>query len=248
VISLAIAHALVYKEVKRLSDAKTKFLLHASHELRSPANAIESIASTMLKGYLGEITGRQREMIDRIRVRSHVLSAIVSDLHVLTRGRMEQSRFIPKAVSLDLLVEEIVELFESRAREGGIKLSFECASANPKVSGDEDGLRSVITNLLSNAIAYTPKGGYVGVRVDEREDRILLTVRDSGIGIPKEEHDGIFTEFFRASNARAMSEVGTGLGLAIVKANVERYGGTIELESEEGKGTLFRVFLHRAES
>ncbi len=248
VISLAIAHAMVYKEVKRLSDAKTMFLLHASHELRSPANAISSIASTLLDGYLGEITQRQRELIGRIHLRAQTLSEVVSDLHVLTRGRMEQSSFKPVAVSLDRLAREIVELYESRARERGVVLAFDCAVPDASVSGAEDGLRSVITNLLSNAIAYTPRGGFVTVRIGEQGDRILLEVKDTGIGVPREERDRIFSEFFRASNAKATSEIGTGLGLAIVKANVERYGGTIEFDSEEGKGTLFRISLHKAES
>ena len=113
------------------------------------------------------------------------------------------------------------------------------------VSGAEELLTSVITNLLSNAIKYTPPGGKVTTCLSETQDAFMLAIRDTGVGIPKEEQTMLFQEFFRASNAKKVTGLGTGLGLSIVKTNVELCGGTIELDSEENKGTTFTVIFKR---
>ena len=245
VVSLAIAHAMVHADFRTLVDAKTRFMLQASHELRSPSNAIQSIAQTLLQGYLGELTEKQREMISRINVRAKILSDVVSDLLVLARGRAEVSTRKFGPVDLGLLARESTLLFEERARQKGVGLDFEPHEASTIVHGNEDGLRSVITNLLENAIKYTPGGGTVTVRLRGDGDRIGLEVRDTGIGIPGDERERLFSEFFRASNARRLSETGTGLGLAIVKHAVEQCGGTVAVESELGVGTTVRVSLAR---
>jgi signal transduction histidine kinase len=111
------------------------------------------------------------------------------------------------------------------------------------VHGRRQGLQSIIANLLSNAIKYTPTGGKIEVSVQLTEEHLLLEVRDTGIGIPREEQDKLFGEFFRAGNALRLGESGTGLGLAIVKSTVEQHGGRIEVQSAEGQGSSFRVYL-----
>ena len=111
------------------------------------------------------------------------------------------------------------------------------------VHGRRQGLQSIIANLLSNAIKYTPAGGRIDIAVRRDGEQLLLEVRDPGIGIPQEEQDKLFGEFFRAANALQLGESGTGLGLAIVKSTVEQHGGRIEVQSAEGQGSVFRVFL-----
>ena len=243
VVSLAIAHAMVHEDFRNLVDAKTRFMLQASHELRSPSNSIQSIAQTLLQGYLGELTDRQREMISRINVRARILSDVVSDLLVLARGRAEVSTRRYGPVDIGALVGEAMLLFEERARQKQVGLQLSAPASGPIVHGNEDGLRSVITNLLENAIKYTPGGGTVAVRLGEAGGRASLEVIDTGIGIPADERDRLFSEFFRASNAKRLSETGTGLGLAIVKNAVEQCGGSVAVESEEGIGTTIRVSL-----
>jgi signal transduction histidine kinase len=245
VVSLAIAHAFVYQDLLSLSQTKTRFMLTASHELRSPADAIRSIAATLLEGYYGELTDRQRNLIGRIEQRARILAEIVSDLLTLAHGRLGQATFSPAAVDLNRLVKESVQLFEERAAGKGLRLETHLGLADATVSGSEELVRSALTNLVANAIAYTPAGGSVRLRVSGSEARVVLEVSDTGIGIPNEEQGMLFHEFFRASNAKRLTETGTGLGLAIVKEGIERCGGTIAVDSEVGRGTTFRVSFHR---
>jgi signal transduction histidine kinase len=247
VVSLAIAHALVYEELKNLVQTKTRFMFQASHELRSPLNTIQSMARTLLEGHLGELSERQRDMLSRIDLRSQTLSEIVGDLLVLALGRAELTTLRPEPVDLLRLLREHVQFFETRARDKNVEVEVHYRVTEATVLGSREGLASVITNLLSNAIKYTPPGGRVNLRLFESKEQLVFEVADSGIGIPKEEQDKLFTEFFRASNAKDVAGAGTGLGLAIVKATVEQHGGRIDVESAEGQGTTFRIFLNKAE-
>jgi signal transduction histidine kinase len=247
VVSLAIAHALVYEELKNLVQTKTRFMFQASHELRSPLNTIQSMARTLLEGHLGELSERQRDMLSRIDLRSQTLSEIVGDLLVLALGRAELTTLRPEPVDLLRLLREHVQFFETRARDKNVEVEGHYSVTEATVLGRREGLASVITNLLSNAIKYTPPGGRVNLRLFESKEQLVFEVADSGIGIPKEEQDKLFTEFFRASNAKDVAGAGTGLGLAIVKATVEQHGGRIDVESAEGQGTTFRIFLNKAE-
>lgn len=246
IVSLAIAHALLYEDLEKVVETKTRFIFQTSHELRSPLNAIQSLAHTLLEGYVGGMNVEQRETVERIDRRAGVLSQIVGDLLMLAAGRAKTSALDMKPLNLDKLAEECVGLFEARAREKGIVVGFERRGGEPIVLGDEQGLRSVVTNLLSNAIKYTQEKGKVTVALSESGATVELDIADTGIGIPEAEQGRLFTEFFRASNAKSITEVGTGLGLAIVKATVEQHGGTIDVESIEGKGTRFRILLKKA--
>ncbi|MBA7606775.1 Adaptive-response sensory-kinase SasA [subsurface metagenome] len=246
VVSLTIAHAYVYEDLKGLVRTKTQFMLQASHELISPLNTIQSIARTILQGYMGELSEKQREMISRIDIRSQILSEIVSDLLTLARGRVILPTIKLKRVNMNRIVQETVKFFETKSREKSLDMELLTIGEAP-VNGSEEGLRSIVTNLISNAIKYTPEGGKVTLRLFENQSAVVFEISDTGIGIPEDEQERLFSEFFRASNARTLSETGTGLGMAIVKATVEQHGGSVEVESEQGKGATFRVHLHKAE-
>ncbi len=245
VVSLAIAHAFVYEDLEKLVQLKTRFMSQASHELRSPLNTIQSIARTLLEGHLGGLGEKQREMLARIDTRAAMLSEIVGDLLILATGRAELATLKPVPVDLVQLLEEGVKFFETKAEEKSIELGRHFHLREAVVQGNLEGLRSVVTNLLSNAIKYTPAGGRVSLRLFDSQEQIVLEVSDTGIGIPGEEKERLFTEFFRAANAKTMAQIGTGLGLSIVKATVEQHGGTLEVESEEGKGSCFRILLNK---
>jgi signal transduction histidine kinase len=246
VVSLAIAHALVYQDFKNLVQAKTKFMFQASHELRSPLSATQSLARTLLEGHVGQLEPKQRDLLSRIDFRCQALSEVVGDLLVLAVGRAEVSTLKPGRVDFAKLLLDTAGFHETKAQEKKIDLEVHSSVQEGTVLGSEEGLRSVVTNLLSNAIKYTPEGGKVSLRLFESKEQIVLEVSDTGIGIPKEEQAQLFTEFFRASNARTISQTGTGLGLAIVKATVEQHGGSIDVESDRNRGTTFRVFLNKA--
>lgn len=247
VVSLAIAHALVYEDLKNLVQTKTKFMFQASHELRSPLNTIQSMARTLLEGHLGKLSKKQMDMLSRIDLRSQMLSEIVGDLLILAVGRAELSTLKPESVDLQKLLHDNVRFFETRAEEKRVELQLHNRVQNGIVLGSREGMASVITNLLSNAIKYTPEGGRVTVSLVESKEQVVVEISDTGIGIPKEEQSELFTEFFRASNAKEMARIGTGLGLAIVKATVEQHGGSIDFESERGRGTTFRISLNRVQ-
>jgi two-component system phosphate regulon sensor histidine kinase PhoR len=241
VISLAVAHAQVYQDLKDLVEIKTRFMLQTSHELRSPLDSIRSMARTLLGGYLGELSAEQKKMLERIDLRSGMLAEIVGDLLVLAQGRAELSTLEPEVVDVSALMKEVMELLSLTAQEKGVTLARPHDIASKKISGSRDGIRSVMINLIANAIKYTPPDGCVTVRLSGCENQVLFEVADTGIGIPEEECASLFSEFFRASNAKAAAESGTGLGLAIVKTIVEQHGGSVEVTSELGRGSVFRV-------
>jgi signal transduction histidine kinase len=245
VVSLAIAHAFVYEDLEKLVQVKTRFMFQASHELRSPLNTIQSIARTLLEGHAGPLGEKQREMLARIDTRASMLSEIVGDLLILATGRAELATLKPVPVDLVQLLAESMQFFETKAEEKSIQLNANVRLPQALVLGNQEGLRSVLTNLLANAIKYTPPGGQVELRLFEFKEQIVLEVSDTGIGIPSAEKERLFTEFFRASNARAMEQIGTGLGLSIVKATVEQHGGSLEVQSAEGEGSCFRVLLNK---
>ena len=245
VIALALAHAFVYDNLKKLVETKTHFMFQTSHELRSPLNAIQSMTKILTNGYRGNLNEKQREVIMRIETRANRLSETVNDLLKLAKGRAQVSTIELTQVNLLNILQEVIEFFKPRAKEGALKIELQLLAKNTLVDGTEELMRSIITNLISNAIKYTPSGGKVTIRVFEITDSVILEIMDTGIGIPKEEQNRLFQEFFRASNAKKIAGTGTGLGLSIVKTNVEMCGGTIELDSEENKGTTFKILFKK---
>ena len=183
-------------------------------------------------------------MIDRIERRAGALAGSVADLLQLARGRAELSTSELERIDFCALLAENLAYYQPQADEKSLRLTVSCPREEAEVYGRRQGLQSIIANLLSNAIKYTPAGGRIEVAVRRADEQhLLMEVRDTGIGIPREEQEKLFGEFFRAANARRLGETGTGLGLAIVKSTVEQHGGRIEVESAEGKGSVFRVFL-----
>jgi signal transduction histidine kinase len=246
-VTLSIANASLYENLKRLDEAKTWFLLKASHELRSPLSTIQSIVRTLTQGFVGELETPQREMLERVEVRAQALSNSVSDLLVLAKGRAELSTSELEKINFCTLLGENVQFFQSLAEEKEITLEVQCPSNlnTAIVYGRREGLETIVSNLLSNAVKYTPKDGKVCMKMIPAEDKVIFEVSDTGIGIPENEQAKLFSEFFRAENAKKLAEIGTGLGLSIVKSTVEQHGGTIEVQSREGEGSTFRVALNR---
>jgi signal transduction histidine kinase len=245
--ALSIANAAAYDELKKLDEAKSGFLRKAAHELVSPLSVIQSLALTLLEGYLGDLTDRQRAEIERIRARAGGLSAVVGDLLDLAQLQAHTASGAATAsqemVDLPAALAEIVSFYEAAAADKGVGLSVSTLAGPLPVRGSAEGIRSILTNLLSNALKYTPAGGTVSVLLGTAGEQVELTVSDTGIGVPAGEKEKLFSEFFRASNARSYTDAGTGLGLAVVKAEVRALGGSVALASVEGEGTTVRVLL-----
>jgi K+-sensing histidine kinase KdpD len=245
--ALSIANASVYESLKKLDEARLWFLRRAAHELVSPLSVLQSISMNLLQGYLGEITDRQREEIERMRARAAGLSEVVGDLLALARGmaRPQSSAGESKAEMVDLCrtILETVAFFQPAARERGILLSIGAPCSRCPVPGSQEGVKSILSNLVSNAIKYSAPGKPVSIVLAPTTGGTDLVVTDHGIGIPATERERLGNEFFRASNARAFTESGTGLGIAVVASEVKALGGSLHIESEEGKGTTVKVFF-----
>ncbi|GAI16145.1 unnamed protein product, partial [marine sediment metagenome] len=219
-----------------------RFLGIAAHDLKAPLTAIQGFLWVMLGGFSGELTDKQRNMLERSTRRINELLNLISDL--LDIPRIETGQIVQemKEISLRQVVSSSLHDLQNQAKEKGIKLKAELPQALPKVRGSSPRLQQVITNLVSNAINYTPEG-VVTIRVSESNKDIQVEVMDTGIGIPPDELPHVFDDFFRASNVEIK---GTGLGLAIVKRIVEAHGGRIWAESpcpESDTGSKFTFTL-----
>lgn len=240
-VILSIQNASVYESLKRIDRAKTWFLLKASHELKSPLSGILAICQTILGGYLGEITPKQRELIDRIRFRSMLLLETANDLLTLARVKSKARDEQRESAELGGVLQETVRFYHSAAAEKNVELKVAAPAEPVEAAASSEEIRSVMSNLISNAIKYSLPGTAVSIALGRSGPEITFSVTDSGIGIPESERASLFKEFFRATNARSLTETGTGLGLAIVKSVVDRLGGSIEIQSAEGKGTTVSV-------
>jgi len=243
---MSIQNAAVYETLKKVDETKSWFLRKAAHELASPLSVIQAVAQNLLAGYLGDLDAAQLGSIERIRARAASLSEVVADLLALARGKARTSADRSVGTDLAARLREAAEFFRPAARQKQIQLLIEIPPETFDVLASPEEIHSVLTNLLSNAIKYSPAGREVRVGLARYDTGIELSVADRGIGIPASERERLFSEFFRASNARLFTESGTGLGLAIVKSVVEGAGGTLALDSVEGEGTTVRVRLPRS--
>ena len=225
---------------------KSQFVSDVSHELRTPLTNI-CLYLDLLRGTADpERTTRYLETMDR---ESGRLANLIDDLLSLSRLEAGTVNFNPVPTDLNPILVALVDDRRALAAKRGLQLTLECEDKLPQVMGDERLLMQVFTNLLTNALNYTPAGGMVMLRTRRRhaqgEEFVTAEVADTGLGIPAEEQPLIFRRFFRGHASRKTSAAGTGLGLAICQEILERHSGRIEVESEgvPGKGSLFTVWL-----
>jgi len=223
---------------------KTWFLIKAAHQLRSPLNAIYSMLNLIQKGYLGTITKDQDETIKRCEKRIQILGYLINDLLELGIKRTDIGKIVIHPVNITKIINVLASLFKTQALEKRIDLSFNIEDSLPEIMADEKLADDLFGNLISNAVKYTPPGGKVQVSLTkENQHQIRFEVSDTGIGIHEEDIPHLFSEFFRAENAKAHVEEGTGLGLVIVKEILDRLRGTISVKSKPGEGTCFTCHL-----
>jgi protein-histidine pros-kinase len=225
-----------------IERAKQEFFGSVSHELRTPLTSI--IAYTeLLKDFdadnLSEEGKRALEVIDRNAQRE---LRLVGDMLLVTRIQEGGFSIQLDEVDLGLVVEDAIDAARRPAESAGLELRAEVdAEGVPEITGDPHRLGQAIDNLLSNAIKFTLSGGWIEVRLHRRGDMAVIDVEDSGLGIPEEEQKRLFDRLYRASSALQHQIQGVGIGLSIVKAIAEAHGGSVGVESEEGKGTTFTI-------
>jgi signal transduction histidine kinase len=234
------------KELKRIDEIKSEFVSVASHELRTPLAAIKNAVQLILNGKTGEINANQTKFLSMAERNISRLTNILNNL--LDLSRIESGKIDIKFEELDIRVpiEFVVSSLKPQADGKSIQLRTEMSQELPSVYGDREKVEQILTNLLGNAVKFTPEGGEVIVSaksLDVQERRLAISVGDTGIGIPEDQLERIFEKFHQVEGSLHRSVSGTGLGLAITKGLVEANYGTIWVESEVGKGSTFTFTL-----
>jgi two-component system phosphate regulon sensor histidine kinase PhoR len=215
---------------------------NVSHEIRTPLTSISGFAEALMDGAIDD-PKTARSFLEIIVNQSHRLNSIVTDLLHLATLESGKASLIMKPVELATQVDRILEAVRSVAKEKNIFLEVEIDPPSLMYETDEGKMNLVLSNLLDNALKYTPAGGTVRISGQLLSGRIEIAVSDSGIGIPKEDLSRIFERFYRVDRARSRELGGTGLGLSIVKHVLELLRGEIRVKSHPGEGSMFIVSL-----
>lgn len=233
-------------QLRELDQSKTDFLATISHELRTPLTSIAGYLELIRDGDAGEVPAEADAMLAVVERNTVRLRTLIEDLLTLSRIESGAFRVSRGDVGLDVLVASVVAVLRPAAESAGLHLDVEVApgDAGPLVvHGDAVQLERALLNLTSNAVKFTPPGGLVRVRTGADGPTAVLEVTDTGMGIPEQEQEQLFSRFFRASNAVQHAVPGTGLGLTIVRSIVEHHDGALSVHSVEGVGTRVTVRL-----
>jgi len=222
---------------------KDEYVFRVTHDIKGHLATIQSCLAAIVDRLAGPAGGAQEaDLIRRAHKRAVKLTDFVKALLRLTQMRLTDKSEMD-VFSLRDALHSAVSSVQPQAQEKSITLDYDVESSVKDIFGDRFSIEEMVTNLLLNAITYTPERGTVLLSARNDGDRVLLEIADTGIGIPEEEQSRIFDEFYRATNARQVERDGTGLGLSIVRLIVERHGGEIGVESKEGCGTRFELRL-----
>lgn len=230
------------EETLRESDRmKSNFVSSVSHELRTPLASILGFSSTILRDKkMNE--GTKEEFIKIIHQESQRLSKLIED--ILNISRIESGRISYKMEKIDFrpVIAEIIEVHKIQAGDKNITLTHESSDDDNEIFADGDAMKQVLTNLFGNAIKFTPEGGKINIRLYKKNENKIFEIIDSGLGIPEKDKNKIFEKFYRVYRP-GIEIQGTGLGLSIVKEILDAHDVTMEVISEEGKGTTFRLIF-----
>lgn len=242
--AIAIENARAYRQLEELEKAKSDMMYTVAHQLKTPLATVQSLVVVILEGYAGDVESKLASLLGTTVRRIRGLIGLVDDLLQLSLASSQIMHPEMERVDLREAIQDVVDVLSPKAQRKNLNLVVDLPSATPTLRMDPEELADVLTNLIDNAIKYTPEGGQVTVRTAEAEDGLTrVEVADTGIGIPSEEAARVFGEFYRTRGARRMEQEGTGLGLPIVKRIVERSGGHIQLDSTPGIGSTFNVYL-----
>jgi two-component system phosphate regulon sensor histidine kinase PhoR len=233
----------IIEELKAVDRAKAGFIAAASHDLRTPLTSIIGYVELLSDGEAGLVGPGQAKMLEAVDRNAQRLRTLIED--VLTISKIELGAFTSRLQPVDLasLVWAAADVIRPSAGVGGLTFETVAPDRGLMVDGDAEQLDRVLVNLLSNAVKYTPRGGNVSLSLAQEGGSAVLTVADTGIGIPEKDQESLFTRFFRASNAVARAMPGSGLGLSIVRTIVANHHGKISIASIEGEGTTVAVRL-----
>jgi len=232
------------QRLKELDNLKDDFLSVTTHELKSPLLPIKSQSQLLLDGDYGELNEKQRTAVKMIWRNEEVLNILASEIFDIAKMKSNKLKLVLEDISVGEVVTDAVYDRKSQADKKHLSFSLLLRSEIPKIRADEIRIRQVVSNLLDNAIKFTPENGTISVEIKKEEGNIMVSVKDSGIGLSKDNKEKIFTPFFQVESDITKKQQGAGLGLAIVKGIVEAHRGKVTVESEgEDRGSTFTFSL-----
>lgn len=233
-------------ELRRVNKMRRDFVANVSHELKTPATSLRLLAES-LEEAIDEDPAQARFFAQQLKSETRRLGALITDLLDLTRLESEEGVQNPEVVDVRGILMTVLSGMRRVARSKDITLVWKRfgRAAEYTVQGDETQLVSMFSNLVDNAVKYTPPGGRVEVEGGCTDEEVVVSVSDTGIGIAEEKLPRVFERFYRVDKARSKATGGTGLGLAIVRHTVENHGGRITVRSTPGEGSTFTVYLPR---
>lgn len=229
--------------IKKMDQMKSDFVSMVSHEIRSPMNSLLAQIKIILDGLAGDVTDKQRQILGRASEKIHNLTNLVSELLDLARIEAGTVAQDIQEVRFGELLDDQVSFHSASAEQKKIQIQLKIEDDLPPISANHQGMEEVLTNLITNAIKYSPEGSEITVEATVENDYLLVKVSDTGFGIPEEDLAKIFTRFHRVKDQNTREIHGTGLGLAIVKSIIDAHHGSIRVESELEQGTVFTILL-----
>jgi two-component system phosphate regulon sensor histidine kinase PhoR len=225
------------------SQARANFISMVSHELRTPLNSINGFLEVVVEGQVGQLNDRQQEFLGYVQTSALQLTTLVEDILFISKADAGQFVLRPHTLSVSHLLHQAIQSVAPEAEKAGVYIVVSAPKNFKAIWGDELRLYQVITNLLHNAIKFSPHGKEIGLQVTDRNTYAEFAVQDHGTGVASEERLLVFERFYQSDSGRRGAGEGYGLGLAIAKLIVEQHHGQIWLESGDGQGTTFYFTL-----
>ncbi|MBW2984336.1 PAS domain-containing sensor histidine kinase [Candidatus Woesearchaeota archaeon] len=230
--------AKAYQDLMSLDNLKSQFLIMTSHELKTPITPIMIQAQMLLEGSIGKLTSEQKKSAEIILRNMTRLNELIEDIFDISKIQSNQLKLDGEREDIDRCISEAVESMKPAASKKNIRFNIKMPNL-PKLMFDKNRISQVLTNLIGNAIKFTPKNRNVTIETLKQKNDILIKIKDEGVGIEQKYIKKLFEPFFQIQPSYAMKEEGTGLGLSISKGIIERHGGKIWAESKKGKGSTF---------
>ncbi len=255
VLVVSLSHMIIYRSIKseetfvktnieleNKDKLKNEYVLRVTHDIKGHVAAILSCIDVIRSGIAGPLTDVQKEFSDRAYERTEMLSMFIKNLLNLTRKRLKHDSEFEEFLLRDI-INKVVVTVQTLAKDKSIDFNFSFDNSVQKITGNPFTIEELYSNLLLNAVKYTPPKGRISLIVRSHQDQVISEISDSGIGIPREELSKVFDEFYRASNVPKDIKTGSGLGLSIAKQIVESHKGKISISSEPGVWTKFTIIL-----
>ena len=228
------------RKLSELNQMKANFIANISHELRTPLTHVKGYLELMSTGTLGPLSDDQKNALQVSQHATGRLESLIDSLIMFSLAARGELTLHLKPVNLNTVAGEIINYSRSKARDRNVSLNFDIRSDIPFVQADEEKISLVILQLIDNAIKFTPAGGQVNLSFEKESDTlVMVTVADTGIGIPSNRLEEVFEPFHQLDASSTRRYGGTGLGLALVKEIVSAHGSIVNVKSEEGKGSTF---------